>query len=122
VANILIADDEEMIRYPLRIALEKKDHSVSEASNGNEVMSVLSEKQIDLLILDLMMPEKDGLEALMDIQQKYPDLKVIVMTGAVDTTQPTFANLVDEFKIKYIMNKPFDAKQLFRAVRNVLRE
>lgn len=122
MANILIADDEEMIRRFLRIALEKKDHSVSEASNGNEVISVLSRGQIDLLILDLMMPEKDGLETLMDIQPKYPELKVIVMTGAVDTTQSSFANLADQFKIKYVLNKPFDVKQLFRVVRKVLRE
>ena len=122
MANILIADDEEMIRHTLRISLEKKDHSVSEASNGNEVMSVLSREQIDLLILDLIMPEKDGLETLMDIQPKYPELKVIVMTGAVDTTQSSFANLADQFKIKCVLNKPFDAKQLFRVVRKVLRE
>jgi two-component system chemotaxis response regulator CheY len=122
MANILIADDEELIRLPLKRALEKKDHTVSEASNGNEVIDVLSRKQIDLLILDLVMPEKGGLEALMEIRQKYPDLKVIVITGAIDTKQIAFADLVDQFKIKFVLEKPFDIKQLFRVVRKVLRE
>ena len=122
MANILIADDEEIIRIPLKIALERKGHLVSEASDGNEVMDVLSSEQIDLLILDLVMPEKGGLEVLMDIGQKYPDLKVIVMTGQIDTTQQPFANLVDQFKIKYVLNKPFDMKQLFRVVKKVLHE
>ncbi len=63
--KILIADDEQMIRRSLRIALERKGHLLSEASNGNEIMSVLSREQIDLLILDVMMPEKDGVETLM---------------------------------------------------------
>ena len=117
---ILIADDEEVIREPLKTVLERADYDVSEAADGNEVMNILNNKHIDLLVTDLAMPEKDGFETLMDIRQKYPDLNVVVMTGVIDIDQSSFAAWIDQYHIKHVLEKPFKLKHFLKVVKKAL--
>lgn len=82
IITYLIADDHKIFRQGLRIALAD-DHQLKcagEAANGRELLETLESKQADVILLDLKMPEMDGIEALKLLRERHPALKVIVLT------------------------------------------
>jgi len=81
--RVLIADDTPDIRMLLRWSLESDDRFeiVGEASNGAEVLSLLSETEIDAILLDLAMPVMDGLQAIPRIKSESPSTRILVLSG-----------------------------------------
>ncbi|MBL8016892.1 MAG: response regulator transcription factor [Ignavibacteria bacterium] len=80
--NILIADDHSVVRRGIKqILSEESDMQVSgEAANSSEIFTLLDQKQWDLLILDITMPGRSGLDALVEIKQKKPDLRILILS------------------------------------------
>ncbi len=120
MANILIVDDVPVIRKNIIRTLEKYNHSIMEASNGIEALKLLHEKNFDLIILDIMMPNKGGIETLLDIKN-IKSLKKIIITGVIQTDSEAFHNLINQFGVKKILFKPFTKKQLVDAIDEVLK-
>jgi len=83
--RILVVDDEEVVRIALRERLEHDGHQVVEASNGTKAIQRLDEDAFDIVITDILMPEKDGLDTLQHVRKTQPDARVIVITGAGNT-------------------------------------
>ena len=83
--TVLIVDDEELIRNLIRKSLTRIGYKVIEAENGIEAIELLKGKSIDLLISDLVMPRKGGLEVIMEINNIYPNLKKIDISGKLPT-------------------------------------
>lgn len=81
MARVLIVDDESSIRGLLRQAFEMNGFEVVEASNGTEAVRTFGEGGIDLVITDIIMPDKEGLESIMDLKEIDPDVKIIAMSG-----------------------------------------
>ncbi len=83
MAKILVVDDSKIIRRVLVNTLKEAGHEViAEAANGEEALKELENVAPDLVTLDITMPVMDGLEALKAIREKYPDLKVIMISAA----------------------------------------
>ncbi|MCW5799561.1 MAG: response regulator [Nitrospira sp.] len=82
MATIMVIDDEPSIRGLLREVLERSGHKVVEAKDGREALDLYQKHKADLLIMDLLMPEVDGLEATLQLTREYMDTKIIAMTGA----------------------------------------
>ena len=81
MARILVVDDEYAVRLPLRRALESEGHDVTEAIHGDEALRLFGESPFDLVLLDILMPERDGLSTLGELLNKSPQAKVIVISG-----------------------------------------
>ena len=81
MTRILIADDDPQVREILKIFLTKQGYHVDEAENGAQALSILDSTPPDLVFLDIVMPDLNGIETLRWIRQKYPELNVIIMTG-----------------------------------------
>ena len=81
MARILVIDDEELARFTLREILEAAGHEVIEASNGNEGTAFQRANPCDVVITDMIMPEKEGLETIVELKGEYPDLKIIAISG-----------------------------------------
>ena len=81
MSRILVIDDEEIMRDLLRDMLESEGHEVICASDGKEGLELYSEISPDLVITDIVMPEKDGITVVWEIRAHYPDAKLIVITG-----------------------------------------
>lgn len=80
--RVAIVDDQEEIRIILRINLELDGHEVvGEASNGQEAISLAETTQPDVMVLDIMMPVMNGLEAIPHIRRKSPSTKILVCTA-----------------------------------------
>ncbi len=117
--TILVAEDEPEVRDYLAVALTCEGYTVCFAENGEEVVSCLKQKQADysLLLLDLIMPKKDGFETLKEVRLGWPDLPVITLSGSC-----TPANVATVLKggASDFLSKPVAHEDLGRAIRNVL--
>ncbi len=83
--RVLIVDDNADIRYLTRVTIESDScQVVGEATNGAEAISVAEELQPDAVVLDLRMPLMDGIEAARILRYRFPDLRIIVMSGSND--------------------------------------
>ncbi len=119
MARILVADDEQNIRLLIRRVLERAGHSVAEASNGAEVLQLIRSQRFDVVILDVVMPVKGGIETLMEFGDEYRNLKVIVISGKVDITSEAFQNLASHFGASRIVPKPFEPADLVKDVEEL---
>ncbi len=79
--KILIIDDEKAIRDSLRNFIEDADYDMVEAENGRAGLALLAQERPDLILVDLRMPEVDGLEVLLRVKEESPDTPVIVVSG-----------------------------------------
>lgn len=80
--SIIIADDQEIIRESLKIILNGHDdiNIVGTASNGKEVLELLEQKPVDIILMDIRMPLIDGVECTRLVKEKYPDIKIVILT------------------------------------------
>jgi CheY-like chemotaxis protein len=81
MARILLIDDDDSFRTPLRLMLTHSGHFVIEARNGKEGLAMFTHADADLVITDIVMPEKEGLEVLMGLRKKEPPVKIIAISG-----------------------------------------
>lgn len=115
MATILVIDDQESIRALLRVALEGAGHEVLEASNGRLGLEVYRERSADLIITDIAMPEMDGLEMMLELTRGFLNVKVIAMSGALESAGPL--NVATLLGARQTFQKPLDMNQLLSAVR-----
>ena len=115
--KILVVDDDESIRYLFREFLQMKGFNVEEAENGFEALMMLGKKDFNLMILDIKMPGKHGLEVLEKIREKRKELPVVVCTA--------YKHLKEDVEIigggnTYFLPKPIDLEQLEKFVYSVV--
>jgi DNA-binding NtrC family response regulator len=113
--NILIAEDERNIGDLLVEILEAPDRDICIVHNGNDAIKELQERQFDLLITDLMMPDADGIEVLHRARELYPHILVIIITGYASLE--TAIQAVKEGAYDYL-RKPFRLDELRISVDN----
>ncbi|MEN1760035.1 response regulator transcription factor [Anoxynatronum sibiricum] len=118
--NILVVDDEEHILELLKFNLEKAGHQVHMAENGQEALKLLEMHQMDLMVLDLMLPDLDGIEICKRIRasEKYGMLPIIMLTAKSEEIDRILGL---ELGADDYMTKPFSVKELVVRIKTVLR-
>lgn len=119
MAKILIVDDDDDVRLNLKRVLCQQGHEITEAVNGMEGMAALKKEQFDLMLLDILMPKKGGIQTLMEIKH-IENLKKIIITGNVQEDSEAFPRLVSQFGARKVLFKPFKKSDLIEAVDEVL--
>ncbi len=115
MANILIVDDERSIRSLLRAVLERDSHHIFEAPNGRLGLQLYQESPVDLIITDLTMPEMDGLDMMSELTRKFSNVKIIAMTGGLDSgSRLAAAKLLGA---RFTLQKPFQLDSFLNAVK-----
>ena len=120
MAKILIIDDEEQVRLYLRSILEPEGHEVVEAPDGKVGLQLYREEPVDLIITDVFMPEKEGLETIRELRSEYPEVKIIAISGGGRTGNLDFLPLAKTFGALRTLAKPFDRQEMLDAVQEVL--
>jgi two-component system response regulator AtoC len=118
-STILVADDDTVIRSNLRVLLTGEGYRVLEASNGLQAEKLLGEPALSLVLLDLRMPERDGMELLRDHSDLWEDIPVIVITALGGSSVAIEAMKLGAFD--YI-TKPFDLDEVIFTVRRALAQ
>lgn len=118
MARILIMDDDETVRVALRTLLQKHGHDVIEAMNAIEGAKTYNQEHLDLVITDILMPERDGVEALLELRTQQPQIKTIVISGEA----PEFLPIVEDLGANRAIAKPFKGQEVLDAVNELLEE
>ena len=117
---ILVIDDEQPVRAVLRQMLEKAGYRVEEAANGSAGIHLLRSHPIDLIINDLFMPEKEGIETMMEVRKDFPQVKIIAMSGGGRMGRLDLLPMSESFGAQRTLAKPFERKELLEAIKAVL--
>ncbi len=119
--RILIIDDEEDILFATKKILKRAGYDVSVAENGQEGLDLFNEKDFDLVITDMIMPEKDGVEVIREVRSKKPEMKVIAISRGGHIGSEFYLKAADRFKVDMALRKPLETSEFVEKVRSVLR-
>ena len=118
--RILIIDDDAQVLDVLHLVLAREGYEVLKASNGNEGIKLHREDPVDLVITDLIMPEKEGIETIRELTAEFPEVKIIAMSGGGHVGADEYVHLAKKFGAQYTFTKPFTGEQILRAVKELL--
>lgn len=115
--RILVIDDDDAVREALCKALERKGHHLVEARNGREALAMVSENAFEVMILDIAMPEMDGIEVMRHMRTNFPDAVVIVVTGMYDPGG-YIAATVRALGASSVLNKPVRMEEIEHTMQS----
>jgi DNA-binding response OmpR family regulator len=114
VKKILVIDDDEAIRECIAFFLEEKGHLVTVCSDGNEGVRLFERTTFDLVITDIMMPGKDGLGAMIEMEKINSGVAVLAISGA--DMKDALLDAADIFGAAHTLRKPFTREELLGTV------
>lgn len=117
MARILVIEDNPDVRALIADALETAGHSVAQAADGEAGLAAQRAAPADLVISDIIMPEKEGIETIRDLKLEFPALRIIAITGG--DSRLSASNLLftaRTFGADTVLTKPFSADDLLKAV------
>ena len=120
MARILVIDDDELVRATVKAALELAAHEVVLANNGHQGVAVVDRGGVDLVVTDIIMPEKEGIETIIELRQRDPNIKIIAISGGGRTSNQIFLDVAKKFGAIDVLAKPFAPKQLLASVEKAL--
>ncbi|MBE0529988.1 MAG: response regulator [Rhodospirillales bacterium] len=120
MARILVIDDEELARFTMREILESAGHAVEEAKNGAQGISLQRSRPFDVVITDIIMPEKEGVQTIIELRQDFPTLPIIAISGGGRTRNLDFLRIAEQYGARKILPKPFSEEDLLNAVGGCL--
>lgn len=116
---ILIVDDDGNLRKMISKGLARLGYQPMEAENGIIALDVLRENEVSVIIMDLIMPEKGGIETLMEVHDRYPDIKLIAISGKVETDSDSIKGIAEQFGVDAVFPKPFEIFDLLKKVQEL---
>ena len=118
--SILIIDDEESVRYLLRFGLEEAGYVVREAPNGRKGIHAFRQAPADLVITDIFMPDRDGIDVIERLRRKRPDLKIMAISGASGTMDCFEA--ATAAGATCVLRKPFSIRTILKTVATLFED
>lgn len=118
--KILIIDDDHHILLMIKKMLERAGFEVDLASNGNEGLELFKRIPADLVITDIIMPEKEGLETIREMKRLSSDLKIIAMSGGGKISADNYLETAKIFGASKVLQKPFSQKTMILAVTDLV--
>ena len=116
--TVLVVDDHEDVRVLLRDILEERGYEVHEAADGAEALQSCASVRFDLLIMDLIMPGREGIETIRELRKQQPALKILAISGAVESCYLRLARLLGADDT---LRKPFDGDTILYKLEELLR-
>lgn len=120
MAKIVLIDDEKDLRQTLRLFLEHAGHAVVEAENGDEGIALHKSEAPDLVITDLIMPGKEGIETILELRRYDATTPIIAISGGGRLELTDFLQAARKLGAAYTLKKPFRREQLLEAVEKAL--
>jgi CheY-like chemotaxis protein len=113
MASILLVEDDEQLRLLLKLLLTSSGYEVWEAPNGTKVCDMYQQQRFDLVITDLVMPDIDGLEVIMELRRRDSKVRIIAMSGA---GQEEYLKMAQKLGAQLTLSKPFGNQMFLEAV------
>lgn len=122
MARILLIEDDAGVRGLLAQTLIDEGYEVSEATNGADGVKLYQKMPADLIITDLVMPEKDGLAVIMELRRVRPHVKIIAISGGGRYRNRDYLKTAEMLGAKRVLDKPFGTQILLRMVKDILED
>ena len=116
MANILLIDDEPLVVETLSSAIISKRHTVVTAANGVEGMKKFTEGSFDLIITDIIMPDKEGIELIMEMKRHAPGVKIIAISGGGRTGNVEFLKMATKLGAVASLKKPIRLAEFYSVL------
>ena len=120
MTRILVIDDDALLRSALRVVLEAAGYDVLEAADGEAGLWLHREHGADLVLVDIFMPDRDGLEVIRALRAEAPQSKILAMSGGGRTGQIEILKAATALGAARALRKPFEPRDLLAAIRDVL--
>ena len=111
MAKILVVDDDKLTRMMLDDALSEAGHQVIQADDGRKVAGILRQDAPHILVTDIIMPDQEGIETILQMKREHPALPIIAISG-----QNEYLKMAEVFGVSAIMPKPIDEEQLLKTI------
>jgi DNA-binding response OmpR family regulator len=122
VARILLVDDDALFREVVHKILVRAGHVVADAANGDIALTTFGRESFDLVITDIVMPDKEGLDTIRTLRRQAPDLRIIAMSGGGVGGTGDYLSVARRLGAARVLAKPFSAVELVDTVAGVLAE
>jgi CheY-like chemotaxis protein len=119
--TILIVDDDELMRDMLVQLMQRHGYTATSASNGAEALNHLAQGTYSLIITDIVMPDMEGLEFIMQLKKSHPALPIIAISGGARVSPEHYLDLARQFGARYCFTKPLENELLLEKVALCLR-
>jgi DNA-binding response OmpR family regulator len=120
MAYVLLADDDRPFCDIIHRVLVAAGHEVLDAGDGRTCEDMVARREPDLVILDMLMPKKEGIEVIADLRSRHPKLKILAISGGGRASGAEFLTLAKRFGANATLAKPFANSELLSAVQSVL--
>jgi YesN/AraC family two-component response regulator len=122
MANILLVEDEALVADALSRAIRSKGHTCVTASNGIDGIKRYSETNFDLVITDIIMPDKEGIELILEMRRKTPEARIIAISGGGRSQRDVeFLNMAEKLGAMASIRKPIRLGELFSVLDRCLQ-
>ena len=120
--RILVIDDDEQVRELLAEILAQAGYHITEAVNGEVGLKLFRAQPADLVITDLIMPEKEGMETILALRKEFPKVRIIAVSGGGRSTTLDYLPIAKSLGARRTLAKPFTRQEILDAVRDTLAE
>ncbi|MDD2236360.1 MAG: response regulator [Kiritimatiellae bacterium] len=117
--RVLVIDDDDQIRNLISIMLEREGYEVDQLNDGMNAYQQYAAHPYDVVITDIIMPEKEGLETIMEIRHAFPSCKVIAISGGGRISPTDCLAMAKHLGVEYTFPKPFERSALIEAVKQL---
>ena len=119
MTRILVIDDDKPTRELVTRILGRAGHDVSQAGNGKEGLDRLTSAQPTIVITDVFMPDKDGVETIIALRKVHPGIKIIAMSGGGRVGNLDFLQLAEQVGADKVLQKPIRMSDLLEGVKSL---
>ncbi len=119
--KLLVIDDEKGLRQMYRELFEERGYEVVTAEDGNKGIELFGSEQPAVVILDIIMPEKEGVETMMELKKLDPNVKVIAVSGGGQIKAQEYLKVMQHFGAEFTFQKPVSTTELLGAVKQLCR-
>jgi DNA-binding response OmpR family regulator len=120
VRRILVIEDNDDMRTMLVLSLRLNGFDVSGVPDGRSALAALEQAPADAIVTDLFMPDKDGIETITEVRSRFPEAKIIAMSGWQSPRGPDYLQVAREIGAVRTLRKPFDPDELIAILKEVL--
>jgi len=118
--RILVIEDNEDMRTMLVFTLRLSGFEVSGVPNGRGAVAALEQAPAEAIVTDLFMPDQDGIETIEEVRRRFPQVKIIAMSGWQSAQGPDYLEVAREIGAVHTLRKPFDPEELVGILKKVL--
>ena len=118
--KVVVIDDDAQIRRVIELKLRTQGYEVITAASGKEGLNLIKSKQPDVVITDIIMPEKDGIEVITEVLRDFPNVKIIAMSGGGRVGPEEYLNWTKTLGVQHTFIKPFTCNEILEAVNELV--